>query len=371
MRPVTPPSPSRPTPRSPPRRSAGRSRTCSSTGPARYNVRVPSAQTASSGVTWANGLTPGRTVPLRNFFIAKPGDSIQLINLNLALGRNLLLTPGVYDIASSIIVRRPDTVVLGLGHATLTAVHGAVPLTVADVPGVVIAGVTIDAGTVDSPALLRIGAGHRPGWSDPRDPTTISDVYFRVGGPHVGKADVTLEVNSDNVLIDNIWAWRADHGVPGSFGWDVNTGRNGVIINGDHVIATGLFVEHYQQYNVIWNGEDGRTVFFQNELPYDAPNQAAWQHDDTLGWAAYKVSDHVKRNQLWGGGSYIFTNVDPTIHAAHGFEVPVTPGVVLHHIMTVNLSAGTIDHVVNSTGAPVDNSNTGTPSFVIDFPAVP
>jgi hypothetical protein len=337
----------------------------------RYNVRVPTAQTSSRGLTWRNGMTPGRTIPISDFFVAKPTDSVQAINNQLARGRNLLLSPGVYDVARSIAVKRADTVVLGLGHATLTAVDGAVPLTVADRPGVIIAGVTIDAGAVSSPVLLRIGTGngnHGSGTSDPRDPTTISDVYFRVGGPHLGKADVTLEVNSDNVLIDNIWAWRADHGVPGSVGWELNTGRNGVIVNGDHVTATGLFVEHYQQYNVIWNGENGRTVFFQNELPYDPPNQAAWQHDGVLGWAAYKVADDVRTHELWGGGAYIFTNVDPTIHAARGFEVPVTPGVRLHHVMTVNLSAGTIDHVVNDTGAPVDNSNTGQPSFVPEFP---
>ncbi len=337
-----------------------------------YNVRVPSAQTNSSGVTWDEGLTPGRTIPLSDFFVAKPTDSVQEINNQLSRGRNLIFTPGVYDIGKSIDVKRADTVVLGLGQATFTAVDGAVPVTVADVPGVILAGLTIDAGTENSPVLLQVGKPHgNDHQSEPDNPTTISDVYFRIGGPHVGKADVTLQVDSDDVLIDNIWAWRADHGVPGSFGWDVNTGRNGVIINGDNVTATGLFVEHYQQYNVIWNGENGRTVFFQNELPYDPPNQAAWQHDGILGWAAYKVADGVRTHQLWGGGSYIFTNVDPTIHAAHGFEVPVTPGVVLRHIMTVNLSAGTIDHVVNDTGAPVNNTNTGSPSFITEFPAAP
>jgi hypothetical protein len=336
-----------------------------------YMVHVPAAQTGSRGVTWDEGMTRGRSIPIAEFFVAKPSDSVQDINRQLARGRNLLLTPGVYDVAKSIAVKRADTVVLGLGHATLTAVDGAIPLTVADVPGVIIAGVTIDAGEVNSPVLLRIGTkhGHHSGRrTDPDNPTTLNDVYFRIGGPHVGKADVSLEVNSDSVLIDHLWAWRADHGVPGSFGWDVNTGRNGVIVNGDDVTATGLFVEHYQQYNVIWNGENGRTVFFQNELPYDPPDQAAWQHDGVLGWAAYKVSDDVQTHELWGGGSYIFTNVDPTIHATRGFEVPVTPGVQLHHIMTVNLSAGTIDHVVNDTGAPVDNSNTGQPSFVVEFP---
>ena len=336
----------------------------------RYNVRVPSARTNSSGVTWAGGLTPGRTIPLSDFFVVRPTDPVQEINNQLSRGRNLIFTPGVYDIEKSIDVKRADTVVLGLGQATLTAVNGAVPVTVADVPGVILAGLTIDAGIQNSPVLLQVGKEHGNNHrSDPANPTTISDVYFRVGGPHVGKAEVTLRVDSDDVLIDNVWAWRADHGVPGSVGWEVNTGRNGVIINGDNVTATGLFVEHYQQYNVVWNGENGRTVFFQNELPYDPPNQAAWQHDGTLGWAAYKVADGVRTHQLWGGGAYIFTNVDPTIHAARGFEVPVTPGVVLRHIMTVNLSAGTIDHVVNDTGAPVDNSNTGSPSFITEFPS--
>jgi hypothetical protein len=336
----------------------------------RYNVRVPRAGRDTVGPTWTGGLTPGRTIGIGEFFIARPGDSVSEINQQLARGRHLLLTPGVYDIDRSIVVRRADTVVLGLGHATLTARRGAVPLVIEDRPGIIVAGVTVDAGEVTSPVLVRVGSrhGHGHGHGDPDNPITLNDVYFRIGGPHVGRADVSLEVNSDNVLIDHVWAWRADHGVPGSVGWTVNTTRNGVIVNGDDVVATGLFVEHYHQYNVIWNGRNGRTVFFQNELPYDPPNQDAWRHGDVLGWAAYKVAAGVRTHELWGGGSYIFTNVDPTIHATRGFEVPVTPGVRLHHVMTVNLSAGTIDHVVNDTGAPVDNSNTGRPSFIAEFP---
>ncbi|WP_394249344.1 adenylyl cyclase [Arthrobacter pityocampae] len=339
-----------------------------------YSVRVPAAQTDSRGISWGDGLTAGRTIPLSEFFVARPGDSVQAINNALARGKHLLLTPGVYDIGQTIAVKRADTVVLGLGHATLTAVNGATPMRVADVPGVVIAGITIDGGTVNSPVLLQVGTkngNNGAKHSDPSNPTTLSDVYFRIGGPHVGKADVSLEINSDNVLIDHTWVWRADHGNEGTFGWDVSTGRNGVIVNGDDVTATGLFVEHYQEYNVIWNGERGRTVFFQNELPYDPPNQAAWQHDGVLGWAGYKVADDVKTHTLWGGGSYVFTNVDPSIHATRGFEVPETPGVVLNHLLTVNLGAGTIDHVVNNTGAPVSNDNTGTPSYVERYPAAP
>jgi hypothetical protein len=334
-----------------------------------YRVFVPTTRTASAGPTWLSAPAAGRSLPLSDFFLARPSDSVASINSQLARGKNLLLTPGVYTIDRAIEIRRPDTIVLGQGVATLTAVNGAVPLRVADVDGVDVAGLMVDAGPVTSPVLLQVGTGHRGSRpNDPADPVVLHDVYFRIGGPHVGKATVSLEVNRDNTLLDDIWAWRADHGVAGSVGWTINTADTGLVVNGANVTALGLFVEHYQKYNVIWNGENGRTVFFQNELPYDPPNQAAWQHNGVLGWAAYKVADHVRTHQAWGVGSYVFTNVDPTIHAAHAFEVPVTPGVSLHDLLTVNLGAGTIDHVVNDTGAPVSTAAIGVPSYLVSYP---
>ncbi|CAM3337372.1 adenylyl cyclase [Kibdelosporangium persicum] len=337
----------------------------------KYNVRVPYAQKNTSGVSWANGMTPGRTIPLSDFYVAKPGDSVHTINAHLALGKNLLLTPGLYDIARSIEVRWPNTVVLGLGHATLTAVRGAVPLEVGDVPGVVIAGVTIDAGLRESPALLRVGKRHGWGWSSPSNPTTLSDVYFRVGGPHVGKTDTALEINSDNVLIDHTWVWRADHGVEGftdTQRWNTNTGRKGAVVNGDNVTATGLFVEHFQQHNTTWNGENGTTILYQNELPYDPPTQADWMNGSVEGYAGYKVGDKVRTHTLHGGGVYVFNQNNPQIHTENGFEVPNTPGVKLHHIMTVNLSAGIIDHVVNGVGDAADMTKVGQPVYIKQYP---
>jgi hypothetical protein len=340
-----------------------------------YNVRMPSAQTNTRSTSWDEGLTPGRTIPIGDFFIARPSDSVQAINNQLARGMNLLLTPGVYDVARSIAVKRANTVVLGIGHATLTAVNGAIPLTVADVPGAIIAGVTIDAGTVESPVLLQVGkknGNNSPKKDDPSNPTTLSDVYFRVGGPHIGKADIALEINSDNVLIDHTWVWRADHGVEGFSGdterWNTNIGRNGIVINGNNVTATGLFVEHFQEYNTIWNGENGTTILYQNELPYDPPTQAEWMHDGVEGWAGYKVGDQVKTHKLYGAGVYVFNQNNPSIHTENGFEIPETPGVQLHHIMTVNLSAGTIDHVVNGVGGPANTSNIGVPVYIVDYP---
>jgi hypothetical protein len=141
-------------------------------------------------------------------------------------------------------------------------------------------------------------------------------VFFRI--PHVGKATRSLQVNSDQTILDDIWAWRADHG--SGVGWTVNTARTGVVVNGNHVTAICLFVEHYQRFDVRWNGEHGRTVFFQNEMPYDPPAQADWEHHGLLGFAAYKVANSVTTHHGWGLGSYIFTEVNPALHASDAFE---------------------------------------------------
>lgn len=333
-----------------------------------WQVFVPSAQTGSRGTTWAKGATPGRSVPLSDFYVAKPGDSLAKVNSALAQGRNLLLTPGVYDLDRTIAVKRADTVVLGLGFASLTPTGGQVAMDVADVRGVDVAGVTFDAGAKNSPVLLRIGSGHDKGGKhagSAADPTALQDVFFRIGGPHVGRATTSLEVNSDHVILDDIWAWRADHGE--GVGWTTNTADHGVVVTGDDVTATGLFVEHYQKENVVWGGERGETVFFQNELPYDAPNQAAWRGPDGDGYPAYRVAPGVKTHQAWGLGSYIYTNVNPSLHATNAFVVPDTPGVVMHDLVTISLNkAGTIDHVINGVGAAVTPDRAG-PENVITY----
>ena len=344
-----------------------------------YRVFVPAAARDTSGTTWASGSTPGRSVAISDFFVAKPSDSAQAINRELARGRNLLLTPGVYHLDQTLRVKRADTVVLGLGLASLTPTTGQVAMSVADVPGVDIAGITFDAGPVSSPVLLQLGtrraaAGQGPsraGWSDAADPTALQDVFFRIGGPYVGKATVSLEVNSDHVVLDDIWAWRADHG--NGVGWTSNTADTGLVVNGDHVTATGLFVEHYQKTEVIWNGEHGSVTFFQNELPYDPPSQAAWMsgpgHE---GYPALLVGSGVKSFSGSGMGSYSFFNQGVDIFAANAFEVPTTPGVRLHDLLTIFLDPSTgkggIRNVVNDVGGSSTIANPDVPVTVVDYP---
>ena len=190
---------------------------------------------------------------------------------------------------------------------------------------------------------------------------------FRVGGAGAGSATTSLVINSNNVLMDDIWAWRADHG--SGVGWTVNTADTGVEVNGDDVTAFGLFVEHYQKFNVVWNGERGRTVFFQNELPYDPPTQADWTHDGILGFAAYKVADSVQQHEGFALGASCFFRVNPSIHATRAFEVPVRPGIQLHDLLTVSLGGvGVIDHVVNDVGEPAQGSAT-IPINVVSYPS--
>lgn len=150
--------------------------------------------------------------------------------------------------------------------------------------------------------------------------------------------------------------------------WLTNIGLNGLVVNGNDVTVAGLFVEHYQQYNVIWNGERGHVFFFQNELPYEPRTQEDWTADDgTLGWAAYKVSDAVKEHELWAGGAYCYNRNNPNIVTTNGFESPSGDGISMNRIYTRNLSGpGKILHVINGVGKNVLNDNKG-PIYVVKY----
>ncbi len=136
------------------------------------------------------------------------------------------------------------------------------------------------------------------------------------------------------------------------------------MVNGDDVTMYGLFVEHFQKYQTVWNGNGGRTYFFQNEMPYDPPNQAAWMNGSTQGYAAYKVADSVTSHQAYGLGSYCYFNVNPSVTAARAIEAPDNPNVRFTSMVTVALGGtGTISHVINNTGGP-SNATTNVANLV-------
>ncbi len=332
-----------------------------------FSVRVPSLRSNSTGITWHAAATSGKTIPIAQFYIAHPNrDNAATINEQLTKGKNLLLTPGIYELTEPIRVTHPDTVVLGLGFATLHPVNGTAAMTTADADGIIIAGLLFDAGPTSSPVLLQIGANGSHA-SHEKKPISLHDVFFRVGGAGVGRAVLNLEINSNDTIIDHTWIWRADHGA--NVGWDANLSQNGLVVNGKNVTAYGLFVEHHQQFQVLWNGNGGRTYFYQSEIPYDPPDQPSFTSaPGTNGWAAYKVADSVTSHEAWGLGIYsVFRH--PDVILTRAIEVPVNPNVRFHDMITVALDdKGEISNVINNTGGPTATAPHRVTPKVTSFP---
>jgi len=335
------------------------------------NVFVPAVRHNSVGPASGSGTEAGTSIPLSKFFVASPGMSGATITAALARGQNLILTPGVYDLDQPIVVPHPDTVVLGLGMATLVPQRGNAAMIVVRNNGVKLSGFMIDAGPVKSPVLLSVGT---PGPSDASNPDLIQDVFFRIGGAETTPVSATVSLldNASNSIIDDIRAWRADHG--NAVGWTVNTADTGVAVTGNNVTAYGLFAEHYQKNEVIWSGQGGTDIFFQNELPYDPPSQSAWMASPTQdGYPSFLVTRNVKTFQGYGMGSYIvFIQTSATLFDDAAFQAPKTPGVQFHDLLVVYLGgSGGDKSIINGVGGPVtstSNPGIGTPVDLISYP---
>jgi hypothetical protein len=315
-------------------------------------IRVPALRYDTTGVSWNSSTpAPARAIPFSAVYIAHPDrDTAATINAQLAHGKHLLLTPGTYNLDEPLRVTHPNTVVFGLGFATLHPTHGNAALTTADADGIILAGLLIDAGEQLSPVLVQIGP-HASSARHQKNPISLSDIFFRVGGAGIGRAGINLEINTNDTLVDHTWIWRADHGT--GVGWDKNLSNNGLVVNGNNVTVYGLFVEHHQQFQVLWNGNHGRTYFYQSEIPYDPPNQAAYSSaPGTDGWASYKVADTVTDHEAWGLGAYsVFTY--PSVFLSHAIETPTPPNVRFHDMITVCLlSNGGIRHIIDNQGDP-------------------
>ena len=318
-----------------------------------FGVMVPKMRKDCDGISWENGVE-GTCYSLNTFYIASPDkDNADTINKALAQGKNILFTPGVYKIDKTINVTKENTIIYGMGLATLEAVDGNICMETKDVSGIKICGLLFDAGEKKSETMLKVGSEKSDVFHED-DPICLSDVYFRVGGgKYAGKTDNCITINSNNVLGDNLWVWRADHS--DNVGWNVNTAPNGIIINGDDVTMYGLFVEHFQKYQTIWNGNNGRLYFYQSEMPYDVPKQKAYMsHNGTVkGYASLKISDDAENFEGYGIGIYCY-NRDADIEILSGAEVPDKEGVSLHNVVTVKLTGkGQITHVINNQGDSV------------------
>ncbi len=286
-----------------------------------YSVRVPALEKNSAGITWHGGSTPGKSIPLSKFYIAHVGDTAAAINAELARGKNLLFTPGIYDLTEPIRVNRPDTIVMGLGFATLRLPPAPLP----SPPRTQTASLSPDCSSTRGRPVA-CAASSRPG-SEPCQPRQESNFSSRCLFPGRWRRSWTHHRQPRNqqqdTIVDHTWIWRADHG--SGVGWDQNLSANGLVVNGNNVTIYGLFVEHHQQFQVLWNGNAGRTYFYQSEIPYDPPDQASYTSAPGVnGWASYKVADKVTTHEAWGLGIYsVFRH--PNVDLTRAIEVPKSP----------------------------------------------
>jgi hypothetical protein len=321
-----------------------------------YYVMVPGLKTASQGPSWSTPAAPGYAVPIGDFYLARAGtDTADTLNAALAQGKHLLFTPGIYHLSAPVQVTRAGAIVLGLGLATLIPDNASPAITVADLDGVTLAGLLLEAGAQSSPTLLQMGdAGSAADHS--KNPSALFDVHCRVGGADPGTAASCMTIHSNDVLVDHTWLWRADDGA--GVGWTANMSDTGLVVNGARVTIYGLFVEHFQKYQTQWNGDDGRLYFYQSEMPYDVPDQGSWSHGGVNGYASYRVGDAVKTHDARGLGVYcVFDN---PVMSANAVETPAAAGVAVRHVVTLRFggaSGSGIQHIINGTGGAVNDSS--------------
>lgn len=323
----------------------------------KFILKVPALKKNTVGVDWINSKNEGKSISINDFYIAMPNvDNARSINKALKGGKDILLTPGIYSLNESLRVFRPGTVIIGIGMPTLVPGEGNKAIEVADVGDATIAGLLIDASIVRSETLMQVGeVGSKKNHEG--NPTFLFDLFFRVGGPHEGSASQCLVINSNNVFVDHVWLWRADHG--DGVGWGKNRCANGLIVNGDNVTIYGLFNEHFQEYQTVWNGERGRVYFYQCEMPYDPPTADSWKHGQINGYASYKVASHVKDHMAWGLGIYnVFYNAPVIVDQA--IETPEPLERNIHHKVIFWLNGNkesVVRSVINGKGGSVSSSN--------------
>ncbi|WP_343695475.1 hypothetical protein [Flavobacterium sp.] len=327
-----------------------------------YKVFVPAWQKDRLGVSWSStDMGKGQVQDLlSNWYVTKEGDTDIEINNALKAGKNIFFTPGHYSLNAPIQVNRKDAILLGAGIASVTLEptekNSWGCIYADDKDGIIIAGLLMDSFN-STTYQVRIG-GEDAKADHSTDPILLTDITCRVGGVQSKNIQIqaAMQINSNNVVGDHFWLWRADHGSQkgGDARWVRDRCKNGLIVTGDDVTLYGLFVEHFQEYEVVWLGERGRTYFFQNEPPYDAPNQASWssQGGKVDGYAAFKVANTVKEHHTIGLGSYaVFTGTDGNVNKKNGFEIPNSPNVKLEKMCITRFAgSGNIQNVINSTG---------------------
>jgi len=319
----------------------------------KFVLNVPEVRASSHGPDWS----VGKTYSFKKVYVTKPTDSSATINAKLQKGLHVVVTPAVYALDQPLRITHSNQTLLCLGLATLQSANGNAVVEVgAGISGVRIAGCLLEAGPKATDVLLQWGGNSKQ--SSSFAPSFLYDVFVRVGGPtKYAAANTMVRIDSDNVIGDNLWLWRADHYDSGNYIVPIQDNRtvlgelpcdHGLVVTGNDVVMYGLFVEHAVKDQVIWSGERGATYFFQCEVPYDVTPAYAEE-----GYVAYRVDDSVSKHTLLGAGVYsFFRDYEVWMQTAISTPVQVQSSVVQPFVVFLDGHGG-INSTINGEGLGV------------------
>src|SRR4051794_14031860 len=313
-----------------------------------FRVFRPSAQFDVRGPNWDQA-GQGDSLPLSSFYIAAPAtDTATTINTQLAAGKHILLNPGTYVLNAPVTVAQPDKVVFGLGDPILRADNTATIVVKDSAPGTVLGGFNADGRPFSATDLgavpfaeNQVVIGDTPhGAGSKTNPTSLNDISSVSGA----KTDVL--VNQDYVVMNQGQIQSNNNSGNGytTTNWLAESSNYGMVVNGDHVMWQGIWLEHFKKTQVTWNGEDGQVLFFQNErpltVPFDVPGEIGVQPHvwkmapDFDGYPALAVSENVNKFTLHGFQSWSRLGNGCYCNVTSLITTPVKPGVKLYSLFT-------------------------------------
>ncbi len=310
-----------------------------------FDVFDPAVQFDRQGYDWR--LHSGTSLPLSDFYLANATtDTATTINAVLASGRDVVLEPGAYSIASPLTVPKPDEVILGLGEATVTAAANTATIVVNDAAtGTILAGFSANGqgfNPVTNPgpyAPNQIEIGNTPNAAGQRqDPTSLNDISTISNS-------TTDELIDQNYVLQNQAEVQSNNNSGNGYttvNWPAESSSDyGVVVNGNHVTMEGIWLEHFKMTEATWNGNRGQVIFLENELPLTIPYSAAgvqpsfWMQSSSFdGYPSLAVAPSVRSFTLTGFQSWSRFGSGCYCLVTSLITVPVKPNVAINDVFS-------------------------------------
>jgi hypothetical protein len=257
-------------------------------------------------------------------YIIYPDDNINNIINQIPKYNGFIFTSGKYSFNKSIQINKDNFIIMGLGWPIIDSGTNTDPIFIINSKFCWINSLILDSGTGNPISLLNL--------TNIGTDTKLHDIFTRILTPTesniTNKCQSMILIEQNNVYAENLWLWRADH-QNSNTDWNRMLNPTGLIVNGNNVIIYGLAVEHQSSIMTLWNGDNGKCLFYQSEFPYNG---------ETTGYPSYVVGDNVNNHILKGGGVYFVVNdwgKNPPLYKIAG-KCPDKPNIKLSPFLGSN-----------------------------------